>query len=451
MKRSIFKKPTWSSNSTTQPQTDDDQSDLFRRSGQTYADIIIAKQRRKQEIQARREQERLKTAEEEQSGRKRRKISDGARDYEVGTVERTRSPSAKSEERDGLGSRERWSESSAASHERDMNGILHRSTTSTKSPTPPDTNFRAATVIVDLEDKEDEGLEVVGETSSKPPPPASEHDSDSEDDEFRELRHKAREKARLQKLAASEATPTPEPSQQFSPAGDRLFESSRQTPIAVAPPDPVVQIFITSTIDNTKSLIVQRRLSQPLKDVRVVWCSRQGFSKDMTDSIFLTWRGSRLFDVTSFKSLGIHIDGDGGLVDASRSDVLEARDNRIHLEAMTQDILDAYRKAKNPRRADDEEEEGAIQQQEADKAEEESQLRVTLKSKLKEYADVKVKIRMSTPIERLIFAFRRDHNLGIEKIITLYFEGDSLRPEMTAEECDLEDMVQIDVQIKDAA
>ncbi|GKZ40163.1 hypothetical protein AbraIFM66950_002731, partial [Aspergillus brasiliensis] len=75
---------------------------------------------------------------------------------------------------------------------------------------------------------------------------------------------------------------------------------------SLAPKEPIVQILITSRIPNTRPLIVRRKMNQSLKDVRLAWCNRQHFNKEMQDSVFLTWKGKRLFDVTTCRSLGVH-------------------------------------------------------------------------------------------------------------------------------------------------
>ncbi|KAE8320411.1 hypothetical protein BDV39DRAFT_44572 [Aspergillus sergii] len=103
--------------------------------------------------------------------------------------------------------------------------------------------------------------------------------------------------------------------------------------------DPVVQILITSKIENTKPLIVHRKMSQSLRDVRLAWCNCQSIPKEMQSFILLTWKGRRLFDVTTCRSLGINVPK--GLADSpvygdhvrhgSKEDI------RIHMEAVIED------------------------------------------------------------------------------------------------------------------
>ncbi|RAH83419.1 hypothetical protein BO86DRAFT_455187 [Aspergillus japonicus CBS 114.51] len=105
--------------------------------------------------------------------------------------------------------------------------------------------------------------------------------------------------------------------------------------------DTIVQILITSKISNTKPLIVRRKMHQSLKDVRLAWLKRQDLPKGLESSIFLTWKGKRLFDVTTCRSLGIGPKGRRALgsvaCDSLRSD---SSDLQIHMEAATEDSLD---------------------------------------------------------------------------------------------------------------
>lgn len=55
--------------------------------------------------------------------------------------------------------------------------------------------------------------------------------------------------------------------------------------------EQVVRILVTSDIPNTKPFIFSRKLSQGLRQVRLEWCKRQGLTDEATAAIYLTWRG----------------------------------------------------------------------------------------------------------------------------------------------------------------
>jgi hypothetical protein len=159
------------------------------------------------------------------------------------------------------------------------------------------------------------------------------HMSDAEE-EFPELARKARERVRLNRAEAELRSPKPMAQSVENYNRPSSFQPQPTSP----PPDPVVQIFISSRIANTQPLIVNRRTGQRLKDVRVTWCDRQGFSAEEKAAVFLTWKGKRVFDVTTCKSLGISADAEGNVAWKGHEDGLGG-DNRVHMEAMTEEIF----------------------------------------------------------------------------------------------------------------
>lgn len=162
------------------------------------------------------------------------------------------------------------------------------------------------------------------------------YSSDS-DAEIRELAAKARERRRLQEEGQRTFKNVEEDGSPAMPASASPTSLNAKTK-----PDSVIEILITSVIPNTKPLIVQRRLSQRLKEVRLAWCERQDFSPDFTDLVFLTWRNRRLYDVTTCKNLQFKsqrksqdsMDDDGEII-------------RVHLEAITEEILAATKQKTN--------------------------------------------------------------------------------------------------------
>lgn len=126
------------------------------------------------------------------------------------------------------------------------------------------------------------------------------------------------------------------------------FKTNLATPPAPETelPDPVITIFITSSIPDTTPLLVQRKLSQRLKEVRLAWCKRQEFDEVTTASVFLTWRKRRLFDFTSSRGLGLNVDANGEVYIEGHEDQPPGDENaQIHMEATTKQILEAEKKA----------------------------------------------------------------------------------------------------------
>lgn len=164
-------------------------------------------------------------------------------------------------------------------------------------------------------------------------------------------------------------------------AARQQVSNSPSNPLSSPPPDPIVSILVTSEIAGTGPLVVRRRANQSLKPVRVAWCSRQGFTEDQTADIFLTWKGNKVFDHNSCRGIGIGVDDLGNLADQEGM-----RDNNIHFEAMTAEMLAEKEREREMRysMAPEEEEEEAEPVQEIT-------MRLTLKSK--GYEDFKIKVR----------------------------------------------------------
>jgi len=198
-------------------------------------------------------------------------------------------------------------------------------------------------------------------------------------------------------------------------------------------PDAVVKILITSDIKNTKPLVVHRKMSQRLRDVRLAWCKRQDFDAGMTSRVFLTWKGRRLFDVTTCKSLDIGSSTDSDWTPG------DDRDSglQIHVEAVTEDLL----ASRDRRTAEDE-----SNQEKEDQDETTNFIRITLKSP--DFEEFRIKVKPSTRISRIVNAFRSARNIPLDKHVHLVFDGETLSPDSSVEEHDVADLDLIDISIK---
>lgn len=230
--------------------------------------------------------------------------------------------------------------------------------------------------------------------------------------------------------------------------------------------DPVISILISSQVDGLGAgIIVKRKLSQRFKDVRMAWCDKQLIAghRQMTsiekDRIFLTWRGRRVWDVTTAESLGIRADGRGHVVDEKGFDL----GGNVHLEAWTQETFDAFQKEKRRERA--RMEMGAAERIDLDSdddvpAEEEvieeapaptqiEKIKIVLKPK--EGEAVKLIVKSTTVVATIVNGFKVQRaSLCEGKSVELWFEGDRLEEESTVGEADVDDMCTIDVVLKDA-
>ncbi len=354
VKKSLFNKPSWSK---TQPTGD--AVDIFRRSEQTYADIVAEEEKKRNRRRARKERDRAKQIVDglEPAG-KRRRISDGSED-EGGdsgdSVSDTGSTALNSNSKTASTPPESATSihlQSKVDREDSPKSLLKRYESAITTEKVIQEQTAQPLHIIDIESEDEPGEGLPGDLhSGSLPAIAPKFNQDEElytsDEEFPELARKAREKAKISHLenekqtSAGSGTP-------FWLQGSNVQDRQPIPPISPIPPrEPVIEILITSQIANTKPLIVSRRLTQRLKDVRITWCQRQGFDSEATAAIFLTWKGKRLFDVTTCRSLGIGVDASGKVALEGEKDVLGEENRQIHMEAMTDEILEAYKKARS--------------------------------------------------------------------------------------------------------
>jgi hypothetical protein len=307
-----------------------------------------------------------------------------------------------------------------------------------------------AVPVISLSDSEDDYIDSVHATSkssmfekepAKPGPietPILPRLED-EDKELAECIARAREGTRRKK---------------FSPLDTSLSRDGRAPILGnsgrfgspVSGPDPVVTIFISSSIEGTKPCLFKRKLSQRLKDVRIGWCDKQfvdgqPMPESVKSEIFLTWRMKRVFDVTTCKAMGVKVNSCGML--CSDGDDFDP-EGRIHLEAWTEELFEQHKKQKAAERKrlvldplDDEEPEVV-------KAPVVPKVKIILKSK---DAELKLQVGPTTPISKLIATFRANKQIPHDKFISLFLDGDELDPGILVADTDLEDMVTIDVHI----
>ena len=393
-KRVLFNKPSWS-----KPQALSNGANLFHRSNQTYVDSAAEVERERKKKLARKERERARREDSEARSGKRRRISSDEEDENNGSSSDEKSSQVEEHKVAPTPSKKDCvSISTPVSPQTSRvspKTLLERyeaaidakvSSIEKKLKAKPSDIINIDDDENDLElqaDKDDDDIAVVN-----PPRPSGLDDQPPSDEEFPELARQARDKARRKRLEADIVSTTPDPSPSGSSNSQlQRSQSLHQSTPPPPAPDPVLQILITSTVPNTEPLIVNRKLSQRLKEVRITWTERQQFTSDFAESVFLTWRGRRLFDVASCKSLGITVDPNGNI--RTRGDSLEDLDGKIHMEAMTAEIFEAYKKAKMHEVAEGREapaEEPVFKEEKK-----EVQIRIILKAR--GFADVKIIVK----------------------------------------------------------
>ena len=355
-KRSIFNRPSWS-----KPQALGNGNDLFHRSHHTYIDVAAQAEWDRRKKLAKKERERAQRAEIDGRAGKRQRISSDSdeddEDDQSSSDDYSRKLEADESSTTDLRSKSAAQNTTTEKPLASPKSLIKRyeAECAAKKLEKERKQKPQVSNIIDLEDEEEDdaaaadGLDqpfITRAAIARPPKPSEEDDQPASDEEFPELARQARENARRKRLQENMFSGTPDPSQTARSDGDPQRSQSIENQSPPPPPvDPTVSILVTSSISNTTPLIVNRRLSQRLKEVKQAWAERQRFTPEFAEKIFLTFRGKKLFDVTSCKSLGISVDTYGNI--RGRGDIWEDADGQIHVEVMTAEMLEAYRKAKN--------------------------------------------------------------------------------------------------------
>ena len=166
------------------------------------------------------------------------------------------------------------------------------------------------------------------------------------DEEFADLARHAREKARNSRLRQGSDTLPSSMAHDAGTSMPRITAGEKHTP-QTASEDSAVTILITSRDPNVRSLKFQCLLGQRLKDMRLAWCKLQQLSPEVRDTVVLVWRGNRLYDATTCRSLGIDIGKDRETVPGVVADIIGGTSCQIHMEAMTLQEFHSLKKQKS--------------------------------------------------------------------------------------------------------
>ncbi|ESZ98881.1 hypothetical protein SBOR_0739 [Sclerotinia borealis F-4128] len=260
------------------------------------------------------------------------------------------------------------------------------------------------------------------------------------EEEFPELLAKARENKRLADLAQQRSNA--EWANRNHEAGriaadDDVFQDRQKG-------EPVLEIFISSRLENTKNLVIKRKLHQRLREVRQAWCDKQKWEgesmpDELKDAILLTWRNKRLFDSMTCASLNLDFNTNGDL-DSSGDGF---NNGRIHMEAWTNELWDDCCKAADAEDISDEEE--PIEEVIPEPA---AKMRLILKAQSKDIKEFKTYVKDTTTVQKLMDGFRSTNKIPADKKIILSFDGDHLEPDATVENAGFDDMDTVEVLIR---
>lgn len=396
--RSFFKKPAWAAN------TGDTGSEFYRRSEQTYGDIVAAN--REAHRKAKITSDSLEHIEEPIIG------ADGRRSKRPRLSNETENTEA-----DAADTSQHAQETETEKHRKPPTSPGDRRIRREEATSDPKDEILSTNHNRSLHGRPKDGLPTVLPDNSVSPKLLSHLPSQNVDPECGDPTHEVLPRH-------SSAGPAPRPAQ----------------PSTLPRDDPIVQILITSQIPNTKPLLVHRKMSQGLRDVRLEWCKRQEITKETQSSVYLTWRGRRLFDVTTCRSLGIKLESKLTLSDLDDDPVAGPRELRIHMEAVTDDPLLLNRTGLSP------DESKALPAPPSPGDDQNEPMKLILRSP--GLNDFKIKARSKTLVSKLISAFRDRQNIPADQDVSLLFDGDRMDPDTCLRDHDIADLDLVDVQIK---
>lgn len=455
-KKSFFKKPRWA---TSAPATES--GDFFRHSDTVYDSILREKEERREKHA---QKKKAKAGGEDMEDRRDIKWRRISTDEEVQEEDgQNGSETASTGSREGapteLGRRHNGLKSPAGHQP----APARRATCSNADPPSRVANPVSSNVIeLGSDDDRSQPQPVVLERVVQNPVP-DEEVSEEEDEYVLQLKQKAREKARLRKLGIdrvadkgqSSSVSKPQPQPPSSPQARSTFNQPQT--VSCPPPkndETIVQILITTKIPNAKALLVNRKVSQPMQQVREVWCSRQNFSEDVTAKIIFTWRGKRLYDTTTSTHLVNVLKKERArmMVGLDVDDEEDPSNGRIEVEAMTKDTYEEemLRKSRRESEADANDifnpEIQDRQLRESSTTAKEQAYQVVMNAQGLEALHLKV--RPNTPVAKMMAAFKKMRQVDPEKTCWLVHDGNRLEPESIVGDTEIEDGDAVEVHVR---
>lgn len=267
-----------------------------------------------------------------------------------------------------------------------------------------------------------------------------------EDDPFAHFVQRAREREDAAKAAAEAAATARTNDEVESLDGDT---SKRREALTQA------KIFVFSRMSkhpDAAGFGARRGLHQTLGVIRrayITWLRNKGASiSDQEESnIFLTWKGRRIYDVSTGISLGWNPSATGEFRPAPRASGFLR--SGILLEAWTQEDLDDELAAQEMQKRMDRGElvdDSGDDQPEEEQAEAAAKVRVSLKEKDQE--PVKMSVQGDYEIRLVIGAYRKMKKIPDDREIRLRYEGEWLDGSVTVNEADIDDLCTVEVYIK---
>lgn len=237
--------------------------------------------------------------------------------------------------------------------------------------------------------------------------------------------------------------------------------------------DRVVTIIVTSRLGGPDMRPIQfkRRVSGNIKAVRdCVETHAPSRGRPLTpaeqESLFVTWKGRKLFNQNTIMSLGVIPDENGFLRRTTTPDRAGMRrlheesdgyteGGALHFEVWTEEGYEAWsRQQKKKYRRElgedvsDDEDEAAAASGEAGPEQHARNNRIRIIMKSKDHEPVKTSVAPTDTVADLILAFRTCRGIGPGKQIEIRWDGLELDGKTTIDETEIEDKDTVEVYVK---
>ncbi|KAL6706855.1 hypothetical protein ACN47E_004998 [Coniothyrium glycines] len=451
-KRSFFKRAAW------QDSAKKDGDDIFSHSNE-FQDIV-AEQTRRREEERQKEKEKEKERErdeqsrqQKQAGKPERKRRRVSTENDEAALPKSEASSAARISRRGSKARSRTPLSPAlASHPPGSLAARYDSLTKSTSSHGSTADQKEA-VVIDLgSDSEDDGnivkkatsfgrnssfdyeSTVTGPKRDMPVRPSTHSIAGESDEDLVEtlnptlaaLKAKARERAaqRAQSISA-----------------DGQVEKA-----------PIAQLLISPEIPDAKPLLVKVRIDSLIGKARNAWCDIQKYSPEMKRNVFFTWKGTRIYDSTSIKRLGIIVDPNGNLsVEGDTNLYDDVNVPKVVVEAWTEQLFQQRKRedaaeAAARKKAAEASPEVEDREPTPPPPPQATKVRLILKAKGKD--DFKLSVNPDTTFGHIASAYKTKLKIDKHQPITLMFDGDRLMPLDTVADSEIEDMDALEILFK---
>jgi Ubiquitin-2 like Rad60 SUMO-like len=214
---------------------------------------------------------------------------------------------------------------------------------------------------------------------------------------------------------------------------------------------------VSSQIEGTMPMMARRKLKQGMKVVLDTWTAQQrnkaniDIPEDVANSLFLTWKGNKIYSHSTAASLGVRV-GPHGELEGNIGEGYQR--GGLHLEVWTEEAYAYYLKRRDEEMAlrlgiiDDDLPGSNFEKEPSPVPEKRKGIRVILKAK--ELEPLKTKVYDDTMVGTLINVFRTQRGVSADQAVSIFFDGERLDEDSLVKDADIdpEETTQLEVHIK---